>query len=306
MRCSIALPVHGTPFAHTLAVARAAEEAGFDGVWVPDHLINLSRPAAGVLECWTVLAAVAATTTRLQVGPLVIATPLRQPALLAKQAATLCDLAPGRVALGLGSGGFTYDAACVQLGIEPLSAADRVDHVAETIGCARVLLGKDPATFTGRFLTALDARVFPRPAQRLPIIVAAERPRMIQLAARLADGWNCPRPENLEAGLSALAQAGRARSTIQVSTYVVTVIAESDAAADHALMRAGPAAHAFGNVEQHHIVGGPGRVLERIADFARRGVDELVLDLRGTPHLEAIALLRGEVLEHLARGELSR
>jgi coenzyme F420-dependent glucose-6-phosphate dehydrogenase len=227
---------------------------------------------------------------------MVIATPLRHSPLLAKQAATLCDLAPGRVALGLGAGGFTYDDACAQLGIAPLSVGDRVAHVAETIRCVRTMLADDPADIAGRFVTVTGARVFPRPAQPMPIIVAAERPRMLRMAARLADGWNCGRPEYLEAGLAALARAGREPSTIQVSAYVVTVIAENDAAAAHALSRAGRAAHAFGNLEQHHIVGGPARVIERIADFVRRGVDELVLDLRGTPQLEAIALLAREVL----------
>lgn len=296
-RLSLALPVHGTPFSHTLAVARAAEAAGFAGVWVPDHLVNLSRPTAGVLECWTVLSAVAAATTRVQVGPLVIVTPLRHAGLLAKQVATLADVAPGRVTLGLGSGGFTYDEACRQLGFAPLAAGARVAHVAETIDYLRAVLANDPASFAGRFFQANDARVFPRPAQTVPIVIGAERPQMIHVAARLADGWNCPRPEHLETGIAALARAGRARGTIQISAYVVTVIGENDAAAERALARAGRAAHAFGDVTQHHIVGGPARVRDRIADFARRGADELVLDLRGTPHLEAIELLAGALRE---------
>jgi alkanesulfonate monooxygenase SsuD/methylene tetrahydromethanopterin reductase-like flavin-dependent oxidoreductase (luciferase family) len=282
-----------------LAVARAAEDAGFDGVWVPDHLINLTRPTAGVLECWTVLAAVAAATTRIHVGPLVIATPLRHPPLLAKQAGTLSDLAPGRLSLGLGSGGFTYDASCAQLGIAPLPATERVEHVAETIRCLRRVLNDDPAEVAGRFATVTGARIYPRPTAPIPIVVAAERPRRLALAARLADGWSCPRPEHLEAGLAALEHAGRARDTITVSAYVVTVIAENDPAAARVLAGAGRAAHAVGNVEEHHIVGGPRRVVARIADFVSRGVDELVLDLRGTPHLEAIALLEQAVLPQL-------
>lgn len=296
---SVALPVHGTAFAHALAVARAAEAAGFDGAWVPDHLINLSRPTAGVLECWTVLSAVAVTTAHLRIGPLVIATPLRHAPLLAIQAATLAVAAPGRIVLGLGAGGFTYDAACAQLGMTPLSASDRVLHVEETIRCMRAMLGEAAANIAGRFVRVTGARVFPRPAQAIPIVVAAERPRMLQVVAKHADGWNCPRPEHLEAGLAVLAHAGRERATIGVSAYVVTVVAETDDAAARALARAGRAAHAFGNVEQHHIVGSPTRVIERIADFARRGVDELVIDLRGTPHLEAIEMFARDVLPRL-------
>jgi alkanesulfonate monooxygenase SsuD/methylene tetrahydromethanopterin reductase-like flavin-dependent oxidoreductase (luciferase family) len=304
-RLSIALPVHGTPFAHTLAVARAVERAGFDAAWVPDHLVNQSRPRAGVLECWTVLAALAGVTQRLRLGPLIVATPLRHPPLLAKQVATLDNVAPGRITLGVGAGGFTYHAACAQLGITPLAASERVVHVEETIRCVRALLTDDPASIATRFVRVTEARVFPRPAQPIPIVVAAHRPRMLELAARLADGWNCPLPEHLEAGLTALARAGRERSTIEVSAYVVAVVAENAEAAARALARAGRAAHAFGDVTAHHIVGGPQRVIDRIADFVRRGADHLVLDLRGTPHLEAIELLAREVLPHLERSPSS-
>src|SRR5512139_525615 len=101
LRISLALPVHATPFAETLDVARAAERAGLDGAWVPDHLVNLVNAESGVLECWTVLAAVATVTERLFVGSLVLTTPFRHPPLFAKQAATLASLAPGRLVLGL-------------------------------------------------------------------------------------------------------------------------------------------------------------------------------------------------------------
>ena len=295
---SLALPVHGTSFAHALAVARAAESAGFDGVWVPDHLLNLTRPQAGVLECWTVLAAVAAVTERVGVGSLVIATPFRHPPLLAKQLATLDSIAPGRLTLGLGAGGFTYDEACKQLGFKRLSPAERVADVEETIACVRRLLADDPAEFHGRFARADGARVFPRPSRAVPIVVAAERPRMLRLTARLGDGWNCPRPQALEAGRAALQRYGRDPASIQVSAYVVAFIAESDDAARRALARAGESAQLFGDVRRHHICGGPQTVVERIRDFARRGADHLVLDLRGRPRTEAIEILARDVLPH--------
>jgi alkanesulfonate monooxygenase SsuD/methylene tetrahydromethanopterin reductase-like flavin-dependent oxidoreductase (luciferase family) len=296
---SIAIPVHGQPFAQALAVAQAAERAGFDGVCVPDHLVNLTRPQAGVLECWTVLAAVAAATERVRVGPLVIATSFRHPPFLAKQAATLDSIAPGRVVLGLGAGGFAYHATCAQMGLAALSGRDRVTHVEETITCVRQLLAADPVDLSGRFFRTTGARIYPRPERPIPIVVAARRPRMLELTARLADGWNCPLPHELEAGLAALAAHGRRPDTIEVSAYVIAVAAESDAAARHALARAGGAVRMFGDVERHHLWGGPARILDRVRDLARRGAGHLVLDLRGAPRLEAIALLACEVLPHL-------
>jgi len=299
LRISLALPVHATAFARTLDVARAAERAGFDGAWVPDHLVNLASAESGVLECWTVLAAVAAVTERMFLGTLVISTPFRHPPLLAKQAATLAALAPERLVLGLGAGGFTYDEACAQLGFGPLPPRDRVAHVEETILCLRRLWGEDPADFGGRFAQTLGSRLYPRPAQPIPIVVAARRPGMLRLAARLADGWNCPLPAELDAGLAAIERCGRDRGSIEVSAYVVTVPGANDDEARRALVRAGRAAQAFGDVERHHLFGSPGRMLDRIADFLRRRVDHLVLDVRGTPHEEAVDLLAREVLSRL-------
>src|SRR5262245_24508103 len=115
-RISLAVPVHATGYAETITAAQAAERIGLEGVFVPDHLLNLSRPEAGVLECWTVLAAVASATVRLKVGTLVLTTPFRHGPLVAKQVATLDAIAPSRIVLGLGSGGFTYEATCAQFG----------------------------------------------------------------------------------------------------------------------------------------------------------------------------------------------
>ncbi|MFN8544089.1 MAG: LLM class flavin-dependent oxidoreductase [Candidatus Binatia bacterium] len=280
---TLALPVHGVPFATTLAAARAAEAGGLDGVWVPDHLLNVERPDAGVLECWTALAAVAAATTRVMVGPLVVTTPFRHPPLLAKQAATLDAIASGRVILGLGAGGFTYDVACAQFGYVPLAPGARVRHVADTIACLR------------RMWTE-DGPLHPRPARAIPIVVAAHRARMMAVVARAADGWNCPLPELLEPGLRALAAHGRARDTIGVSVYTVAVLGPTEEAARAALVRAGRPAQMFGDVERHHVFGAPGRAAAKLAELVRRGADHVVLDVRGLPVPEAVDLLAREVV----------
>jgi alkanesulfonate monooxygenase SsuD/methylene tetrahydromethanopterin reductase-like flavin-dependent oxidoreductase (luciferase family) len=298
-KLSLVVPVHHVAFAETLRAARAAERAGFDALYVPDHLTNLGAPRAGVLECWTALAALAAATERAAIGPLVLTTPFRWPPLLAKQAATLDAIAPGRVVLGLGAGGFTYEATCSQLGFPRLAPGERVAHVEETIACVRALLASDPARFEGRFARAEGARVWPRPAKPIPIVLAASRPRMLALAAREADGWNCPLPHELEAGLAAFARAGRARETLAVSVFSIAVVAESDAAARRALERAGRGAQLFGDVETHHLFGGPERACARLRDLARRGADEVVLDVRGLPVDEAVDVVAREVLPGL-------
>lgn len=290
-RISLAVPVHATAYADTIAAARAAEQTGLEGIFVPDHLLNVARPQAGVLECWTVLAAVAGSTSRIKIGTLVLTTPFRQAPLLAKQVTTLDAIAPGRVVLGLGAGGFTYAAACRQFGFPKLTTGDRVKHVGDTIACLRRLWTDDPASFSGAFARAEDVRIYPRPAANIPILVAARRPGMLELTARLADGWNCPLPQELEIGLAALAAHGRARDSIDVSVYAITVVGRTDEEARRNLARAGSAAQAFGDVEQHHIFGSPARVRERIATLGRRGADHVVLDIRGIAVPDALEMI---------------
>jgi alkanesulfonate monooxygenase SsuD/methylene tetrahydromethanopterin reductase-like flavin-dependent oxidoreductase (luciferase family) len=295
-RVSLIAPAHHVGFADVLRAACAAERAGLAGVWVPDHLLNQAAPRAGVLECWTLLAALAAATERIRLGTLVLTTAFRHPPLLAKQAATLDAIAPGRIALGLGAGGFTYEATCAQLGFPRLSPGERVRHVEETMDCLRALWRDDPASYAGRFARAEGARVWPRPARPIPLVLAARQPRMLALAAREADGWNCPLPHELETGLAALARAGRDPASIDVSVFAIGVLGATDADARRALERAGPSAQFFGDVEALHVFGGPERVRARLVELARLGAQEIVLDLRGVPVDEAVDLLAREVL----------
>ncbi len=295
------LPAHGISGPDVLALGRAGEVAGIDGLWVPDHLLNVTRPEAGVLECWTLLSALAASTRRVPIGPLILATPFRAPALLAKQAGTLASLAPGRLRLGLGAGGMTYAEACAQLGFAPLSAGARVEQVRETVECLQVLWRDDPAHYRGRFARAEGARIHPRPELPVPLVVAARGPRMLRMLATCADGWNCPLPHELEAGLRTLAEAGRTPQDLEVSVFAIGVLGVHEQEARAALQRAGPAAQWFGDVERHHVFGGPDRAAERIAALAAQGAHRITLDLRGHPPAEALSLLMEEVSPRLGR-----
>jgi alkanesulfonate monooxygenase SsuD/methylene tetrahydromethanopterin reductase-like flavin-dependent oxidoreductase (luciferase family) len=246
------------------------------------------------------LAAVAAVTRRITVGPLVLSTPFRHPPMLAKQLAGIEALAPGRLALGLGAGGMTYAKAAAALGFEALSRADRVAHVEETIDCLRTLWRDDPADFDGRFSRARAARIHPRPAGSVPIILAAQGPRMLELTARKADGWSCPRPWGLSEGLEQLERLGRRRDSLDVSVFAIAVLGWNEADAEAALVRAGPSAQLFGNVAEHHVFGGPERAAERIAALQAQGAGQITLDPRGRSAAESIELLVREVLPLLA------
>lgn len=296
---SLILPIHGVSPAQVFEAAAAAEKHGLDGLWVPDHLLNVGRPEAGVLECWTLLSALAARTERLALGPLVLTTPFRNAALTAKSIGTLDALAPGRLRLGLGSGGMTYEATCDQYGYPKLSPAARLSHCRDTVQALKVLLEEDPATHCSKYTQARDVRIWPRPKRRPPILLAARRPGMLRLTAALADGWNCPLPQEFAAGLAAIQAAGRALDSIHRSVFSIGVLGRDRAQAQTMLEAAGPAAQLFGDVKSHHLFGGPKDVVEGLRRLQRAGAQEVTLDLRGGPLPEIIERLAKDVMPEL-------
>jgi probable F420-dependent oxidoreductase len=171
--------------ARLLETARRAEATGVSTLVIRDHLVE--GPFAHQLAPLTALATVAAHTTRLRVGTLVIADAFRHPAVLAKEVATLDVLSGGRVELGLGAGFLRreYDEA----GIAFAEPRDRVGRLEESLQVLAGLFGDEPLTYHGRYhrLSGLDS--YPKPVQRPhpPFHVAAAQPRMLAIAGREAD-----------------------------------------------------------------------------------------------------------------------
>ncbi len=167
--------------------AQHAERIGLDSVWVCDHFLSTppGAPAEGILEAWTILSALAAATIRVELGQLVTCASFRNPALLAKMAVTVDAISGGRLILGLGSGG--DDAEHTAFGYPTDHRVDRLEEVLQIVG---PLLRGDRVTFEGRYHRTRDAVLLPPPDRRIPILIAAEGPRMLRLAARHADAWN--------------------------------------------------------------------------------------------------------------------
>lgn len=159
--------------------ARRAEELGYAALYVTDHLGRQLAPTAA-------LAAAAAVTDRLRIGPYVFANDFRHPLLVAREAATLDRLSRGRLDLGLGAGWKVSDYR--QLGIPYDRPGLRIDRLAESIGIIRSLLSGEEVTHHGRFYHLDRARVFPLPVQRPhpPFILGGGGPRMLRMAAREA------------------------------------------------------------------------------------------------------------------------
>ena len=170
------------------AMARLAEDAGFDSLWVGDHLLYREpvRGARGPWEAWTSLAGLAEATSRIALGPLVAATAFHAPAMLAKLAATVDEISGGRLILGLGAGwnqvefeafGFPYD--------------HRVGRFEEAFTIVRRLLREGVCDFEGRYHTVRGCELLPRPRPGgPPILVGSSGERMLRIAMPYADAWN--------------------------------------------------------------------------------------------------------------------
>jgi probable F420-dependent oxidoreductase len=182
------------PWADALTPPQHAETVGLHGVWVCDHFMpyaGAGRPAAGpVLEGWTVLTAVAARTTRIRLGTLVLGASYRHPALLAKMAATLDHVSDGRLTLGLGAGWQPNEHAAY--GIELLPPAARLARFAEYVAAIRSLLRAPSTTVDGAWFRLTDATCDPAPVQRpLPMLVGGGgEQRTMRVAALHAEAWH--------------------------------------------------------------------------------------------------------------------
>src|SRR5689334_1069248 len=219
MRIGVTLPLaegdiaagRSPTFAETLAYARHAEALELDSIWVFDHLLfrSAGEPDEGIREAWTTLTALATVVPRVELGALVMCASFRNPGLMAKMAATLDDLAGGRLILGLGSGWHEpeYDAF-------DFPFDHRVGRFAEDLEITTRLLRKERFSFEGQWRRMEDVVLLPPPERRVPILVAAKGPRMLRLTATWADAWNVAWfsgvDDRLRAQLAALDEACRA------------------------------------------------------------------------------------------------
>jgi probable F420-dependent oxidoreductase len=170
-----------------VAMARAAEESGFDSIWLGDHLLyrDDGRPERGPWDAWTLLAALAAVTERVRLGPLVACASFHPPGLLARMAAAVAEVSSGRFVLGLGAGWNETEYRAFGLPYD-----HRVARFEESFEIVRRLLAGDRVTLDGRFWHVEDAVLLPRPPRRIPLMIGSNGERMLATALPHADLWN--------------------------------------------------------------------------------------------------------------------
>ena len=172
-----------------LDMVRAIEDLGYDSIWVGEHLLYRwsDRPARGPWEAWAVMAAIGASTSRVEFGPLVACTNFHNPALLAKQASTIDEISGGRLILGLGAGwnetefrafGFPFD--------------HRIDRFEEAFTIIRTLLRDGAIDFDGEYYQARDCELLPRGPRPggPPLMIGSVGPRMLRMTLPHVDAWN--------------------------------------------------------------------------------------------------------------------
>ena len=170
-----------------VAMAGAAEESGFDSIWVGDHLLyrDDGRPERGPWDAWTLLAALAAVTERVHLGPLVACAGFHPPGLLARMAAAVAEVSGGRFVLGLGAGWNETEYRAFGLPYD-----HRVSRFEESFEIVRRLLAGERVTLDGRFWQVDDAVLLPRPPGEIPLMIGSNGERMLAAALPYADRWN--------------------------------------------------------------------------------------------------------------------
>ncbi|HEU5416116.1 MAG TPA: LLM class flavin-dependent oxidoreductase [Streptosporangiaceae bacterium] len=280
------------------SVALAAAEAGFEGIALMDHLIQIpqvGRAWEPIPEPWVTLGMLAGLDTGLRLGTLVSPVTFRPAGLLAKTAATLDAITGGRAFCGIGAGWWDREHAAFGLPFPP--ARERLDRLELTIETMRALWAPGTRAYSGNQVSLPETTCYPRPAGRIPVIVggSGER-RTLQIAARLGDGCNLPAgAPDLDHKISVLrehcARAGRDPAQVQVTVLDLPVIGtdrEHVAGLVERLRGRTPAA-AF--ARRHHAGTAPDHI-SRYRQLAERGVSAIFValpDLAGPGEVTRLA-----------------
>lgn len=253
---------------------QSVENMGWDGFWYADHYMPNTpdgEPIGGNFhECFSVLSALAATTSKIRLGSLVTPTTVNHPALIANRAATIDQISNGRFVLGMGAGWQVNEHKA--FGIELFGAKDRVDRFAEAIEIVASMLSQDRTTFNGAHFTITNAPCEPKPVQSpLPILVGTGGARMLRLTARFAQEWNTWGTPEVAGGVIANLRAAcekesRDFSTVRKSVQPLFFIVNDDASAEK-LRAVVPA--------DRSVVGTTTQLVDAVGQYQDLGFDEI-------------------------------
>jgi len=290
LRVGVQLPEveRHVPWPEYLAMARAAEDVGFDSIWVGDHLLYRDdwREERGPWDAWTLLAALAAHTERVRLGPLVACTAFAPPGLLARKAAAVHEVSGGRLVLGLGAGWNEMEFRAFGLPFD-----HRASRFGEAFEIIRRLLAGDRVTFEGRFEGVQDAVLLPQPVTPPPMMIGSTGERVLRMALPHVTAWNIwydwfgNSPEGFarenERVSRLVEDAGRAPSDVLRSATVFVTLERGRRDRPHT--DAAPP-----------LSGSPAAIARGLAELGAAGVDEAILVV--SPITEPAIRALGDVL----------
>jgi alkanesulfonate monooxygenase SsuD/methylene tetrahydromethanopterin reductase-like flavin-dependent oxidoreductase (luciferase family) len=273
-----------------LDMTGAIEDLGYDSVWVGEHLLYrwADRPARGPWEAWSILTAIAASTNRIEFGPLVACTSFHNPALLAKQASTIDEISGGRLILGLGAGWNETEFRAFGIPFD-----HRIDRFEEAFTIIRTLLREGAVDFEGRYYQARDCELLPRGPRPTgpPLMIGSNGPRMLTIALPHVQAWNTWFADigNAPAGVPALRdlvdQTCRAvgRDPAEVERTVAVLVKFPGGT--------GRIQGDYAAPQQTPLEGTPEEMADALRGYAREGIGhvQLVLDPITRGSIEAFA-----------------
>jgi len=288
------------------SAATEFESLGFDSLWVNDHLYGPQSPAIPMLEAWSMIAALAAVTERVEIGTLVTPAGMRNPAHLGKVIATVDHIAGGRVIPGLGAGWMARE--FTDFGMPFLSTGERLGQLRETVRLLKRMWTEDePVTFEGKYVRAEHVVTLPKPARVPPVLIggAGEQVTM-KIAAREADIWNnlAGHQENLAHKVGVLREhcrtVGRDPDEITISQQCLVTLAPDEATA-------GPMTETAKRIFGGHmgdptgplaLTGTPERVCMQIEKHVDLGCTMFMIEFFGRDTREPARLFAEKVMPH--------
>lgn len=267
-------PASQQSFEEISTLATHVESTGWDGIWYADHFMP-NEPDTSVPwpEAWTTLAALAATTSRIRVGPLVTGNTYRHPAVLAKMAATIDHISKGRAVLGLGSG--WQENEHLQYGLPFYTVRERLERLDEACQVIKSLYANEKSNFEGQFYRLADASLEPKPVQSpLPLLIGGGgEKRTLKITAKYADEWNVWGDAAVMRHKMAILDdhcrdVGRDPAAIQRSAVALLFMSDDESFVQSMKDR---------EMGMPSIIGTPAEVKDIVADLASAGVNELIV-----------------------------
>lgn len=283
-------------FQSVINQAQAAEAAGFDRVFVMDHfyqLPGLGAPEEPMLECYTMLSAIAQHTKSVRLSSLVTGNTYRNPTLLAKTITALDHVSNGRATLGIGAGWFELEHD--SLGYEFGTFTDRFEKLEEALQIIKPMLSGEKVSFSGKHYSVTDAVNSPAPISQIPIMIGGSgEKKTLRMVAQYANESNLSRgtaqeiPQKLDALAAHCERLGRNRSEIKVTKLVMCCVAPTMEEAQADVKALSGAKNWTDEVMQmlpHMLIfGDPDTVGEKLQELMSTGIDGLTINLPVNGH----------------------